>query len=122
MPQPQVAVPVGDEAHQPPRPEPTEATTKEEVWSMMADPSAAAPSAIALEVTTTSTQQAEEDDIVLVTGPGTQLQAYSPEFTGLMKSWSGLLNQASIFDGQLRVSKHVLSFLAVNNFQILIQK
>ena len=71
VPQPQVAVPVGDEAHQPPRPEPTEATTKEEVWSMMADPSAAAPSALALEVSTTSAQQAEEDNVVLISRPGT---------------------------------------------------
>ena len=67
-----------------------------------------------------SAMQMEEDDVIPITGPGTQLQAYNLEFTGLMKSWSGLLDQASAFDGQLRVSKYILSFPAINNFQILI--
>ena len=112
-------MPVSDKIHQQPGPEPTEATAEEDVRSARANPSAAAPSAPGPEVPTTSAQQAEEDDVVPVTGSGTQLQVYSPEFTELMKSWSRLLNQASVFDGQLRVSKHILSFPAVNNFQIL---
>ena len=64
---------VSDKAHQPPRPEPTEATTEEEVWSTSAELSAAAPSATTLEVPTTSAQQVEEEDVVPVTGPVTQL-------------------------------------------------
>ena len=98
-------MPTGDEAHQLLGPKHMEATINDDVRSARADPSAVVPSALALEVPTISVQQAEEDDIVLVTGLDTQLQAYSPEFAGLMKSWSELLNQASIFDGQLRVSK-----------------
>ena len=39
-----------------------------------------------------SAMQMEEDDVIPITGPGTQLQAYNLEFTGLMKSWSMLLN------------------------------
>ena len=85
-------MPVGDETHQPLEPEPAEATTNEDVQSPMADPSAAAPSAPAPDVLTISAQQAEEDDIVPVTRLGTQLQAYSSEFIGLMRSWSRLLN------------------------------
>ena len=37
-----------------------------------------------------------------------------------MKSWSGLLNQASVFDGQLRVSVVLCCFLYVDFFQVLI--
>ena len=84
--------------------------------------SATAPSTPALEAPVISAQQAEEGDIVSVTGLGTQLQAYSSGFAGLMRSWSGLLDQDSAIDSQLRVSKHILSFPAVNNFQILIPK
>ena len=76
-----------------------EAITDEDVQSARADPSTATPSAPAPDVLTISAQQAEEDDIVPVTRLGTQLQAYSSEFTGLMRSWSGLLNQAFVFDG-----------------------
>ena len=65
--------------------------------------STATPSALALAVAMTSTWMAKEEEVIPVTGLSTQLQAYSPEFVGLMKSWSGLLNQASVFDGQLRV-------------------
>ena len=63
-------MPVDDEVHQPPRLEPTKPTTGEDVQSMRVDPSATAPSAPTLEMPTTSAQQAEEDDIVLVTRPG----------------------------------------------------
>ena len=70
-------MPVGDEAHQPSGPEPTEAIAKEEVRSTRVDPSAAAPSAPTLEVPTMSTQQAEDVYVVPVTGPSTQLRAYS---------------------------------------------
>ena len=66
-------MPVDDEAHQPPRPEPTEATTDEDVRRVRADLSIAAPSALAPYVPTTSAQQAEEDDVVPITRPGTQL-------------------------------------------------
>ena len=104
---------------QPPNPEPMGATSKEGVHSTSSDPSAATPSTPAPEAPITSALQVEEDDVVLITRPGTRLQAYKPEFAGLMKSWSRLLNQAFIFDLQLRVSKHVLSFSAINNFQIL---
>ena len=48
-----------------------EATTDEDVWSARADPSATALSAPTLDVPTISAQQAKEDDIVLVTKPGT---------------------------------------------------
>jgi len=53
--------------------EPMEATTDEDVRNARADSSAAAPCAPDLDVPTTSAQQAEEDDVVPVTGPGTQL-------------------------------------------------
>ena len=109
-------MPVGDEAHQSLGIESMETTADEEVRRVRADPSAAAPSAPTLEVPTTSAQQAEEDDVVLVTGPGTQLQAYSLEFIRLMRSWSGLLNQASVFDRQLRVSLVLCCFLCVDIF------
>ena len=71
VPQPQVAVPVHDEAPQPLGPEPMEATTNEDVRSVRVDPSAAAPSAPTIDMLTTSAQQAEEDDVVPVTRPGT---------------------------------------------------
>ena len=48
-----------------------EATTDEDVWSARADPSATALSAPTLDVPTISAQQAEEDDIIPVSGPGT---------------------------------------------------
>ena len=64
-------MPVGDETHQPLEPEPAEATTNEDVQSPMVDPSAIVPSAPAPDMPTTSAQQAEEDDVVLVTRPGT---------------------------------------------------
>ena len=92
------------------------ATIDEDVRSVRADPSTATPSAPTLDVLTTSAQEVEEDDIVPFTGPGTQLQAYSSEFVGLMRSWSRLLNQASVFDGQLMVSKSTLSFPAIDIF------
>ena len=66
-------MPVDDEAHTLPRPEPAEATTNEDVRSARADPSVAASSSHVQVVPTISTQQAEEDDIVLVTGPGNHL-------------------------------------------------
>ena len=47
-------MPVDDEAHQPLGLEPTEATTDEDVRSARVDPSAAAPSALALDMPTTS--------------------------------------------------------------------
>ena len=47
-------MPIDDEAHQLPRPEPAEATTDEDVRSARVDPSAAAPSALALDMPTTS--------------------------------------------------------------------
>ena len=75
------------------------ATSREGVQSTRGDPSATTPCTPALEAPTTSTLQAEEDDVVPGTRPGTQLHAYNPEFAGLMKSWSELLNQASVFDG-----------------------
>ena len=71
--QPQVAAPIGDEAHQPPGLEPVEATSDEGVHSTRDDPSAAAPSTPAPEAPATSAQQAEEGDIILITGLGTQL-------------------------------------------------
>ena len=71
VPQPQVAAPIGDEAHQPPGLEPVEATSDEGVHSTRDDPSAAAPSTPAPEAPATSAQQAEEGDVVSVTGPGT---------------------------------------------------
>jgi len=71
--QPQVAVPIHDEAHQPLGSEPVEATTYEAVRSARADPSVAVPGAPSPDVPMTSTQQAKEDDVVPVTGPGTQL-------------------------------------------------
>ena len=49
------------------------ATSKEGVQSTRGHPSATAPSIPALETLTTSALQMEEDDVVLVTGPGTQL-------------------------------------------------
>ena len=64
---------MGDEAHQLPGSEPAEATVEDEVRSARADPSAAAPSAPAPKVPTMSAQQAVEDDVVRVIGPGTQL-------------------------------------------------
>ena len=109
-------MPVHVEAHQPPGPKPTEAATDEGVQSVRADPSAAAPGALSPDVPTTSAQQAKEDDVILVIGSGTQLHAYSLEFTGLMRSWSGLLNQAYIFDGQLMVSLVLYCFLCVDIF------
>ena len=66
-------MPVDDEAHQSPGPKPAEATTDEDVRSVRADPSAATPSAPSPDMPTTSAQQVEEDDVVLVTGLGTQL-------------------------------------------------
>ena len=48
-----------------------EAVADEEMQSVRANPSATAPSAPTPEVLMTSAQQAEEDDIVLVTGPHT---------------------------------------------------
>ena len=63
-------MPADDEVHQPPRSEPTKPTTGEDVRSTRVDPSTTAPSAPALEMPTTSAQQAEEDDIVPVTRPG----------------------------------------------------
>ena len=68
VPQPQVAAPVGDEAHLSPEPEPTGATSEEGVQSTRGDPCIVAPSTPALEVLMMSTLQAEEDDIVPVTG------------------------------------------------------
>jgi len=109
-------VPIDDEVHHLPRSEPMEATADEDVRSAKADPSAAVPSAPALDVPLMSAQQVEEDDIIPVIGPGTQLQAYSLKFTGLMRSWSGLLNQAFVFDGQLRVSLVLFCFLCVDIF------
>ena len=97
-----------------------EATSDEGVQSTRDDPSAAASSTPTLEVPATSAQQAEEGDVVLDTGPGTQLQAYILGFVGLMRSLSRPLDQASIFNSQLRLSKHILSFPTINNFQILI--
>ena len=66
-------MPVDDEAHQPPGPKPVEATADEDVRSMRADPSTAASSTPALDVPMMSAQQVEEDDIIPVTRPGTQL-------------------------------------------------
>ena len=74
VPQPQVAAPIGDEAHPPPEPEPVGATSEEGLQSTRGDPSAAAPSTPALEAPTTSALQVEEDDVVPITGLGTQLQ------------------------------------------------
>ena len=54
MPHPQVVVPIDDEAHQPLGPEPAKATTDEDVRSARVDPSAAAPSAPALDMPMTS--------------------------------------------------------------------
>ena len=71
VPQPQVAALVGDEAHPPHEPEPTGATSEEGVQSTRGDPSATASSTPAPEAPTTSALQAEEDDIVPVTRPGT---------------------------------------------------
>ena len=116
VPQPQVAATEAGEAHQPSGLEPIETTTDEDVRSTRADPSAAAPSAPALDMPTTIAQHAEEDDIIPVTRPGTQLQTYSPEFVGLMRSWFRLLNQASVFDGQLRVSLVLCCFLCATIF------
>ena len=69
--QPQVAVPIHDEAHQPSGSEPTDATTDEVVRSTRANPSATTPSAPPPDVLMTSAQQEEEEDVVPATGPGT---------------------------------------------------
>ena len=73
VPQPQVAATKAGEAHQPSGLEPTEATIDEDVQSKRADPSTAEPGAPSPDVLTTSAQQAEEDDVVPITRPGTQL-------------------------------------------------
>ena len=72
-PQPQVTATEEGKAHHLLGPEPVEATTNEDVRSVRADPSAATPSAPSPDMPTTSAQQVEEDDVVLVTGLGTQL-------------------------------------------------
>ena len=53
-------MPIGDEAHQSSRSEATEATSDEEVRSVRANPSAAAPSAPGPKVLTIRAQQMEE--------------------------------------------------------------
>jgi hypothetical protein len=70
-PQPQVAMPVDVEVHQPQGPEPMEATTNKDVMSGRTEPSTAAPSAPTLELLATSVQQAKKDDIVPVIEPST---------------------------------------------------
>ena len=59
------------EVHQRLGPKPAEATTDEDVRTTRADPSTATLGAPSLYVPTTSTQQAEEEDVILVTGPST---------------------------------------------------
>jgi hypothetical protein len=102
--QPYVVVPIDDEAHQRQGLEPMEATTNEDVQSGRAESITAALSAPAPELPTTSAQQAQKDDVVPIIKPGTQLHVNSLEFAGLMKSWSELLNQVVVFDGQLKAS------------------
>jgi hypothetical protein len=70
-PQPQVAMPVDVEVHQPQGPEPMEATTNKDVMSGRTEPSTAAPSAPTPELLATSVQQAKKDDIVPVIEPST---------------------------------------------------
>ena len=115
-PQPQVAAVDDGKAHQTLGLEPAEFAATEDGQSARASVSTPAPSAPALDVATMSTQMVGEEETVPVTGPSTQLRTYSPEFAGLMKSWSGLLNQASVFDGQLRVSPILCCFLRVDVF------
>jgi hypothetical protein len=86
------------------------------VQSGRAEPSTAALSAPAPELPMISTQQAKKDDIIPVIKPSTQLQVNNPEFVGLMKLWSGLLNQASVFNGQLRVSIYTLLYSTIDIF------
>ena len=112
--QPQVAVPDEGEAHQPLRPELMESAAINDGQS--ASMSTLTLSAPAPDVATTNTWMVRGEEIVLVTRPSTQLRTYSLEFAGLMKSWSGLLNQASVFDGQLRVSVVLCCFLCVDIF------
>ena len=62
---------VRDEAHPLPELEPVGATSRERVQSTRGDPSATAPSIPSLEAPMMSALQVEEDDVILVTGPGT---------------------------------------------------
>lgn len=93
-----MAAPNDGEAHQSLGPEQSESTIANDGQSTRASVGAPTPSMPAPDVVTMSTRQVKEEETVLVTGPGTQLWTYSPEFARLMKSWSRLLNQASIFD------------------------
>ena len=78
------------EAHQPLGLELKESTANDDEQS--ASVSTPTPSAPAQDVATTSTWMVGEEEAIPVTEPSTQLWMYSPEFAGLMKSWSGLLN------------------------------
>lgn len=51
----------------------------------------------------TSSSQPMEEEVDPVIGSESQLQPFNPELAGLMGFWTKLLNQASIFDGKLRV-------------------
>ena len=72
-PQPEIAATVDNEADQLPRPEPTEATAGEDGQSVGASMSTATLSAPSPDVATMSTQLAKEEEVISVTGPGTQL-------------------------------------------------
>ena len=88
--QPQVATLDEGKAHQPLGSELTESGAIDDGQSAsVSTPTMSAP---APDVATMSTQMVGEEETVPVTGPSTQLRTYSPEFAGLMKSWSGLLN------------------------------
>lgn len=72
-PWPEIAATADDEADPLPRPEPTEATASEDGQSARASMSTATLSAPTLDVVTTSTRLAKGEEVVPVTGPGTQL-------------------------------------------------
>jgi hypothetical protein len=80
--QPQVTESIGDEVHQVLGPEPVEATADEDVHSMEGNPSMATSSSPAPDVATSSTQASEEEGVVPMIGPGSQLQAYNLELPG----------------------------------------
>lgn len=75
-----------------------ESTIVEDGQSVGASLNAPISNEPALSAPMMSTQWAEDEEVIPVTRPNTQLQGYSLEFVGLIRSWSGLLNQASIFD------------------------
>jgi len=120
--QPQVAVSADGEAHQLLGPEPVESAVVEDGQSMGAIPKSFVPTPLVPSAPTTSAQPAEEEEAIPVARPSTKLQAYGPEFVELMRSWSRLLNQASIFDGQLRVSITLCHFLLLAFSEFLFWK